>query len=65
MRKFNLFFSFFLILFFFNSCDISNKEEKIYGTWETNGVISEEDDQSIIYSGTMQEPARVSDRKIW
>ena len=52
MRKFNLFFSFFLILFFFNSCDILNKEEKIYGTWETNSVISEEDedfDYSIIY----------------
>ena len=44
MRKFNLFFSFFLILFFFNSCDILNKEEKIYGTWETNSVISEEDE---------------------
>ena len=52
MRKFNLLFSFFLILFFFNSCDIINKEEKIYGTWETNDVISEkvEDyDYSIIY----------------
>ena len=52
MRKFNLLFSFFLILFFFNSCDILNKEEKIYGTWETNDVISEkvEDyDYSIIY----------------
>ena len=52
MRKFNLLFSFFLILFFFNSCDILNKEKKIYGTWETNSVISEEDedyDYSIIY----------------
>tara|TARA_B100001175_G_scaffold90270_1_gene76089 strand:- start:390 stop:1238 length:849 start_codon:yes stop_codon:yes gene_type:complete len=52
MRKFYLLFSFFLILFFFNSCDILNKEEKIYGTWETNSVISEEDedyDYSIIY----------------
>ena len=56
MRKFNLLFSFFLILFFFNSCDNSDyeKEKKIYGTWETSGVISEEDDQSIIYSGKVE-----------
>ena len=56
MRKFNLLFSFFLILFFFNSCDNSDyeKEKKIYGTWETNGVMSEEDDQSIIYSGKVE-----------
>ena len=50
MRKFNLFFCFFLILFFFNSCDILNKEEKIYGTWETNSAITMEPDEDFDYS---------------